>query len=235
MAFSNANLALIFVGGAGRAKRWSYITTDTLPTVQASGYFDSTVSAMLDIGDTIDVTVVDAVAPASRAAVSGVVSLVVAGISGTTVTTTQDSVGAIGKIVATTATTLTVTAALHADRTVVVNSAAPIAITLPQALGTGNKYRFFVGVVATGTAHTIKVANATDVLSGYALCVTTTTDNAEGFKTTATDDTISINGTTKGGVVGDVIEIEDVATGVFSVQMRTAPTGTEATPFSATV
>ena len=143
--------------------------------------------------------------------------------------------GAVAAPVATTATSLTITAAAHANRTVVINSTAPIAITLPQATGTGNKYRFFVGVAATGTASTIKVANATDVMAGYAYAVTTTSDNAEAFKTSATSDTVSLNGTTLGGVVGDVVEITDVKTGVFSVMAFTAPTGTEATPFSATV
>jgi hypothetical protein len=143
--------------------------------------------------------------------------------------------GMVGAPVATTATSLTITAAAHANRTVVVNSTAAIAVTLPQATGTGNKYKFFIGVAATATSHTIKVANATDVMAGYAFCVTTTTDNAEGFKTSATSDTITLNGTTLGGVVGDTVEIEDVKTGVFSVRLCTAPTGTEATPFSATV
>lgn len=137
--------------------------------------------------------------------------------------------------VATTATSLTITAAAHAGRTVRIDSAAPVTITLPQATGTGNKYRFVVGVAATGTASTIKVANATDVMRGYSFCVTTTSDNAEGFKTSATSDTISMNGTTLGGVVGDMYEIEDLLTGVFSVRCFCAPTGTEATPFSATV
>lgn len=143
--------------------------------------------------------------------------------------------GATSTPVDTTATTLTITAAAHANRTVTISSAAPIAITLPQATGTGNKYRFVVAVAATGTASTIKVANATDVMMGYAFAVTTTSDNAEGFKTSATSDTISLNGTTLGGVVGDIYEIEDVVSGKFSVKCFTAPTGTEATPFSATV
>ena len=145
--------------------------------------------------------------------------------------------GGGGGIVATTAgaTTLTITAASHAGRTVTLNNTAPIAVTLPQATGTGSRYRFWVGVVATATASTIKVANATDVMAGYAFCVTTSSDNAEGFKTSASSDTISLNGTTLGGVVGDIIDIEDVKTGVFAVRMFTAPTGTEATPFSASV
>ena len=156
--------------------------------------------------------------------------------AGTTKRITADMLGgAVSAPVATTATSLTVTAAAHAGRTVVINSTAPIAVTLPQATATGNKYRFFIGVVATATSHTIKVANATDVMSGCAYCVTTTATNTEGFACSATSDTITLNGTTLGGVVGDIVEIEDVKTGVFSVKLFTAPTGTEATPFSATV
>jgi hypothetical protein len=142
--------------------------------------------------------------------------------------------GAAG-VVDTTATTLTVTATQHAGKMITISSTSPIAVTLPQATGTGNRYRFNVRVVATATAHTIKVANATDVMSGIVYALTTSSDNVIGYKTTATDDTISLNGTTKGGVVGDWIEIIDIKTGFFQVMASTAPTGTTATPFSATV
>lgn len=138
-------------------------------------------------------------------------------------------------LVATTATQLTITAALHNMKTVRISSAAPIAIVLPQATGTGDRYRFVMGVVATGTAHTIKVANATDVMQGYAYYLTTSSDNVIGYKATATDDTISLNGTTKGGYVGDTVEIVDINTGVFQVNIIGNATGSTATPFSATV
>src|SRR5690348_6651807 len=62
-----------------------------------------------------------------------------------------------GGVVDTTATTLTITQATHGNRTVTISSAAPIAITLPQATGTGSVYRFQMQVVATATSHTIKV------------------------------------------------------------------------------
>jgi hypothetical protein len=141
----------------------------------------------------------------------------------------------LNNIVNHTATTLTVTAALHNGKLITINAAAPTVITLPQATGTGNKYSFVFLVAATATASTIKVANATDIMTGYQFCVTTSSDNAEGFKTTATDDTMTFNGTTKGGVVGDQIEIVDAKSGVFMVRSFTAPTGTEATPFSSGV
>lgn len=134
------------------------------------------------------------------------------------------------------ATTLTVTQATHANRTVVLNNTAPIAVTLPQATGTGARYKFQLQVAATGTASTIKVANATDVMQGVSW---TFSDNAAqaviGWATSATSDTISLNGTTLGGLPGDIIEIEDVKTGFFSVKCFVSATGTEATPFSATV
>jgi hypothetical protein len=135
----------------------------------------------------------------------------------------------------TTATTLTITQATHGNKTVTISSAAPLAITLPQATGTGTKYRFVLTVAATGTQHTIKVANATDVMAGYVFALTTASANVIGYGTTATSDTITLNGTTTGGVAGSQWEIEDVKTGIFRVMGFDAPTGTTATPFSATV
>lgn len=144
--------------------------------------------------------------------------------------------GGTGGVVATTAgaTTLTLTQAAHGGRTVVLNNTAPITVTLPQATGTGSLYRFFVAVAATATASVIKVANATDHMLGLAIS-STTSSTALIWVATATDDTVSMNGSTLGGLVGAVVEIRDVATGVFSVETRSATTGAAATPFSATV
>jgi hypothetical protein len=72
-------------------------------------------------------------------------------------------------------------------------------------------------------------------MKGVVWASTTTSDNAEAFKTAASSDSIEMNGTTKGGVAGDLYILKDVASGVWSVQGFTAPTGTEATPFDATV
>ena len=151
--------------------------------------------------------------------------------------TVAQLISASSGVVDTTATVLALTAALHAGRIVTVSSTAPIAITLPASAGTGNKYRLNIRVVATTTGHTIKVANTTDVMSGIVVGHTTATTVATvvSFKATATDDTITINGTTQGGVVGDIIDLTDIKTGFWEVKMRTSPTGTHATPFSATV
>lgn len=141
--------------------------------------------------------------------------------------------GGTGGVVATTATTLALTQASHAGRTLVVSSAAPIAITTPEATGTGSKYRIFIAVAATGTAHTITAGSSDVMAGGLAVFDTSATDiTAIAFAATATDKIISLNGTTKAGTVGTVVELEDVATNTWSVFVRGAATGSYATPFS---
>ena len=157
-----------------------------------------------------------------------------AGVGPPKILTSKTLQTASGGALDTTATTLTVTQALHGGRTVTISSAAPIAITLPQATGTGTTYKFQIQVAATGTSHTISHANATDVMQGVAWALTTASANVVGYGTTATSNTISLNGTTLGGVVGDIVEITDVKTGFFSVKLFTSPTGTTATPVSHT-
>lgn len=131
--------------------------------------------------------------------------------------------------------TLTCTKDVHAGRTTVISAVAGCAVTLPAATGTGSVYRFVIGSTITSNSTTIKVANATDVMTGRAYVVSDNTAAVLGFATAAASDTITLNGTTLGGIVGDHIEIIDAITGTFAVRVFTAATGTEATPFSATV
>ncbi len=146
-----------------------------------------------------------------------------------------------GGVVDTTATTLAVTQALHGNKTVTISSASPIAITMPQATGTGTKYRFVLQVVATATGHTIKVANATDSFTGVYMspCTATATHMAFAAVTSATtatrSDTVTLNGTTTGGAVGMIIEITDCQTGFFDFFAVDTCVSTTTTPFSAGV
>ena len=137
--------------------------------------------------------------------------------------------------VSVTGATLTCTKDVHAGRTTVISAVAGCAVTLPAATGTGSVYRFVIGSTKTSNSTTIKVANATDVMTGRAFVVSDNTAAVLGFATAAASDTITLNGTTLGGLAGDHIEIIDAITGTFAVRVFTAATGTEATPFSATV
>lgn len=159
-------------------------------------------------------------------------------------TTNFDAVSASGGItgalvaatpVDATAATLTVTQATHAGRVVNLNRAAGIAVTLPAASGSGAVYKFLVGTAVTSNTTTIKVPSASETMTGSAYVVSDGAAAVLGYRTGATADTITLDGSTTGGLKGDIITVTDVAANLFMVQALTAATGTEATPFSATV
>lgn len=139
------------------------------------------------------------------------------------------------RIVNTTASTLTVTRDLHDGRTVTLNRAAGIAVTLPAASGSGMRVKFVIGTTITSNSTTIKVANSSDIMAGFAIQSQDAGATLQMFETAASDDTVTFNGTTTGGIKGDIVELEDIATNLWSVRVTGAATGTEATPFSATV
>lgn len=126
----------------------------------------------------------------------------------------------------------------HADAGmfIMLDTAAGTTITLPAALGTGDEFHFVTTVIATSNSHIVKVANATDVMTGSLSVV----DHADGtctmFGTVAASDTITLNRSTTGSVkIGEWFTIKDVKAGYFSVRGSVQATGSEATPFSATV
>lgn len=121
----------------------------------------------------------------------------------------------------------------HANTTVVINAAAGAAITLPAASGTGDEYTLFIGTTITSNTTTVKVASSSDIMQGV---ISVATDIAGVTCPTAADsDTITLNGSTTGGVKGSYIVLRDVAANVWDVGGGLVSTGTEATPFSATV
>lgn len=129
-------------------------------------------------------------------------------------------------------TALTLNAVQHAGRLIRINSATGGIYVLPAATGTGNRYTFFTTVSQASGSVIIRVANATDVIQGMAIVAATASGT---FPTTSTSDTITFNATTQGGLRGSWVEIIDVASGVFGVQVMTVGSGTAVTVFSATV
>lgn len=125
--------------------------------------------------------------------------------------------------------------AYHADATVVVNAAAGLTLTLPAASGTGLAFDIVIGTTVTSNSVAIKVANASDVMTGLAVQAADAGATASAWETAATDDTITFNGTTTGGIKGDRVILKDIAANLWSVTVIGAATGTEASPFSATV
>lgn len=140
-----------------------------------------------------------------------------------------------GRLVNLTAATLTLSQAVHGNKIVTVNKADGTAITLPAASGTGSIYRLFIGTTITSNSTTIKVANASDTMVGFMKILQDGGDTALHFEVGGTNDTITLNGTTKGGIKGDMIELIDIATNLWYVEGRCSGTGTEETNLSATV
>jgi hypothetical protein len=124
----------------------------------------------------------------------------------------------------------------HDDKTVLVDAAAGLTLTLPAATGTGWRTKIMLKTTVTSNNVIVQVANSTDAFNGFSLMVSDDPATVKGFIASAgSDDTITLNGTTKGGYVGDTIEIQDIASGLFEVRITGKQTGTEVTMFTSAV
>lgn len=124
--------------------------------------------------------------------------------------------------------------------TINLNTAAGSIVTLPAAIGSGQKNKFIVTTVTTSNAHVVQVNNASDFMIGQALTIDSATVTgyvaANSGTVSTNSDTITLNATTTGGLKkGDFIEVEDVAYNTWAVRVVTNSSGTAATPFSAAV
>jgi hypothetical protein len=123
----------------------------------------------------------------------------------------------------------------HCGRPIILSRAAGIAVTLPAAIGSGDRYLFIVGTTFTGAA-TIKVVG-NDIMKGTAILFQDSGDTVVGFATAADSDTIDLLGTSNstGGIAGQKILLIDIAADTWYVEIVSDAGGTEATPFSASV
>lgn len=119
--------------------------------------------------------------------------------------------------------------------TIWLNRAAGSTLTLPASVGDGTTYTIVLAAAITTPSAIIKVANSTDVMTGQAQIASGADNTVSVWETVAASDTITLNGTTTGGLKGDKVVLQDVAAGNWSVLVVGAGTGTLATPFSATV
>lgn len=113
---------------------------------------------------------------------------------------------------------------------IVVNRAAGCTITLPAATGSGYSYTITTIVDQTGDL-VIQAPDASNVMQGVAL----TDMSGVIWPTADATDTITLNGTTSGGLKGTRVELVDVAANTWNVLVIGEASGTEVTPFSAAV
>lgn len=139
-----------------------------------------------------------------------------------------------GGVVATTATTVSLSATVHGNKLLVINtnSSSGCAVTLPAATGTGVKYEILNGIAQTQGSITV-VRAGSDVLKGRALsCDSTAVATHQNFFVTLTATTITWNRTTQGGIGHDHITLWDDASGSWRVLVESNCSGANATPFS---
>ena len=132
--------------------------------------------------------------------------------------------------------TLTMTEALHAGKTVKLDTASGSVITLPRSTGNGAVYKFLVTVTATTNSHIIKVGNTTDEFRGFVVQDSDTATAPNIWWAADNDDTITLNRSTSGlAAQGEYFEIVDAVSGHFFVRGFSQASGAEITPFSAGV
>ena len=147
---------------------------------------------------------------------------------------------------------ISLTIADHAGRIVHNDAAGAVTYTLPATnansdsavagpgadlnnlSNVGATIEIFSSITKTGDM-VIQVANATDVMVGSAVFIDDSSDNVVGFETVSASDTITLNGSTKGGVTFSKIVCTVLASGKWKVDVTSGCTGTPATPFSAAV
>lgn len=145
-----------------------------------------------------------------------------------------------GRTVTHTTSTLSVDQLSHDGKTIVLDRAAGIAVTLPNAdsAAVGCKFRFVVKTTFTGAA-TIKSSRSADIMIGHARMGNNSDNTTVDWQSVAADtnDTIALFGTANstGGIEGQIVEIECIAANTWFVEIVGDAAGTEATPFANTV
>lgn len=142
--------------------------------------------------------------------------------------------------------TITLTVADYAGRIITTNDAS-LVITLPTISAAvdspyagpgadpnnpnnlGATFTFLIETAATA----LKIqTDGTDKFIGSLVCIDTDDANTLAYAPAATNDVISLNGTTTGGIVGTVITITAVDALKYLVQGTVIASGIVATPFA---
>jgi hypothetical protein len=134
--------------------------------------------------------------------------------------------------------TLTAARTLSEDQSgavVVLNAAAGFTVTLPAACANGTFFDFVVGVTVTSVGAKVITGAATELMVGN--IISTDTDSADAIASWkshvgASNISFTLNGTTRGGLIGDRIIVTKITSTTWQVTGTTLATGVVATPFA---
>ncbi len=124
------------------------------------------------------------------------------------------------------------TAAANGNGKINVHSAAAgVAMTLPLATGSGAMFQIVVRTIVATSSLTFTCAGS-DKLVGAIIQSKSATDIINYAANGSSNTTVTLDGSTKGGNVGDHLRFIDVASGLWYVDGYTLATGTVASPIS---
>jgi hypothetical protein len=174
--------------------------------------------------------------------VTGATSITSTALVGTTLSVSglTNLTGSFSQAVHTFVGTDAITSAEHAGRILLlgeVGGNADVVLTLPDATGSGNVYEFIVTVTMASNTYKIICPDGDNTITGQIQYLDEDGTSAASFPTVAASDTITLNGGTQGGLVGDTVTLIDIAADKWMVKglMRVAAGADPATPFSAAV
>jgi len=174
--------------------------------------------------------------------VTGATSITSTALVGTTLSVSglTNLTGSFSQAVHTFVGTDAITSAEHAGRILLlgeVGGNADVVLTLPDATGSGNVYEFIVTVTMASNTYKIICPDGDNTITGQIQYLDEDGTSAASFPTVAASDTITLNGGTQGGLVGDTVTLIDIAADKWMVKglMRVAAGANPATPFSAAV
>lgn len=234
-----------FLGAVGGAPKrmYSYVTNDTKATLEGAGYFDDA-SEILNVGDVIvasgdlDGTPFLAMYVVSSNS-GGVVGITYADLGVLATAAEINRVADVSTRLVAAGGTLSATVNAHDGKTILLDTAAGSVVTLPAATGSGAIIKCLVSVTATSNSHIVKVADNDDLITGFMDILDLDAAALSAYKANGTDhDTITMNRTTTGGVIGDYVELQDVAANRWTItrgKLTCVAGSNPATPFSATV
>lgn len=128
--------------------------------------------------------------------------------------------------------TLAVDADTHAGKLMYILDAT-LAVTLPEATGTGNTYTFMQGIAATASTFVTADTTNADIVGAVLAADTDDGSAAAAWACPSSCDTVTFNGVATGGKLGDWIRFTDIATDLWLVEgVISQSGGSEATPFS---
>ncbi len=124
------------------------------------------------------------------------------------------------------------TAAANSGAKVNVHTAAAgVAVTLPQATGSGAIYRLAIKTVVATSPLTVTCFSG-DFIAGLILQCKAATAIAFYVANGTSNTVVSLNGTTTGGFIGDYLEFIDVGANRYNVSGVVQGSGSIATPIS---